>query len=82
LPGVSSAPAANKSSHWVNADIPKTPYAWLKGAEEVPGSWWPDWAKWAARRAGPKVKARTPGAGKLKGLEDAPGSYVMVKARN
>jgi poly(3-hydroxyalkanoate) synthetase len=27
-----------------------------------------------------KVLARTPGAGKLKALEDAPGSYVMQRA--
>jgi polyhydroxyalkanoate synthase len=47
----------------------------------VPGSWWPDWAKWVARKAGPKVAARTPGDGKLKALEDAPGSYVKVSIR-
>jgi poly[(R)-3-hydroxyalkanoate] polymerase subunit PhaC len=82
IAGVVNPPAANKYSHWVNANIPKTPHAWLTGAKEAPGSWWPDWAKWVARRAGPKVKARVPGAGKLKPLEDAPGSYVRVKADN
>jgi polyhydroxyalkanoate synthase len=34
-----------------------------------------------ARKAGPKVTARTPGAGKLKAIEDAPGSYVKVTVR-
>jgi len=29
--------------------------------------------------AGVKVAAREPGTGKLKALEDAPGSYVKVK---
>ncbi len=82
IAGVVNPPAAGKYSHWVNATIAKTPAAWLKGAKEVPGSWWPDWAKWVARRAGPKVKARAPGAGKLKAIEDAPGSYVRVKVRN
>ena len=87
IAGVVNPPAAGKYSHWTNAAnaanavLPKTPAAWLRRAEEVPGSWWPDWAKWVARKAGPKVKARTPGAGKLKAIEDAPGSYVKVTVR-
>jgi len=82
IAGVVNPPAAGKYSHWVNPELPRTPYAWLKRAKEMPGSWWPDWAKWVARRAGPKVKARVPGAAKLKAIEDAPGSYVKVKARD
>ena len=46
----------------------------------MPGSWWPDWLKWIAPKSGKKVKARIPGEGKLKAIEDAPGSYVKVKA--
>jgi polyhydroxyalkanoate synthase len=81
IAGVVNPPAAGKYSHWTNANVPTTPFAWLRRAEEVPGSWWPDWAKWVARKAGPKVAARTPGDGKLKALEDAPGSYVKVSIR-
>ncbi len=84
IAGVVNPPADGKYSHWTNAAnaiLPKTPAAWLRRAEEVPGSWWPDWAKWVARKAGPKVKARTPGVGKLKAIEDAPGSYVKVSVR-
>jgi polyhydroxyalkanoate synthase len=32
-----------------------------------------------ARHSGPKIPARTPGDGKLKPLEPAPGSYVKVR---
>ena len=81
IAGVINPPAAGKYSHWINAKIPKTPYAWLKESEEVPGSWWRDWDKWLARKSGPKVKARKPGAGKLKAIEEAPGSYVKVTIR-
>jgi polyhydroxyalkanoate synthase len=81
IAGVVNPPAAGKYSHWTNANVPTTPFAWLRRAEEVPGSWWPDWAKWVARKAGPKVAARTPGDGKLKAIEDAPGSYVKVSIR-
>ena len=54
--------------------------AWGAGAEETPGSWWPDWALWITAQAPAKVPARRPGDGKLKPLEDAPGSYVRVRA--
>jgi len=81
IAGVINPPAAGKYSHWVNAKVPKSPYAWLMESEEVAGSWWPDWDKWLARKSGPKVKARKPGAGKLKAIEDAPGSYVRVTLR-
>jgi polyhydroxyalkanoate synthase len=33
-----------------------------------------------APKSGKKVKARVPGEGKLKPIEDAPGSYVLVRA--
>ena len=44
------------------------------------GSWWPDWHRWITSLNDEKVPARTPGDGKLKAIEDAPGSYVRVKA--
>ncbi len=54
--------------------------SWVAAAKETPGSWWPDWAQWIIAQAPAKVAARKPGDGKLKPLEDAPGSYVRVKA--
>ena len=52
---------------------------WLANAARHEGSWWRDWQGWQSRRAGKKVAAREPGAGKLKTIEDAPGSYVKVR---
>jgi polyhydroxyalkanoate synthase len=43
-------------------------------------SWWPSWEKWIAKYAGGEVPKRIPGDGKLKVLENAPGSYVMVRS--
>ena len=52
----------------------------MAGAAEHAGSWWPTWAKWLAERSGDKVPARDPAKGKLKPIEDAPGSFVRVKS--
>ena len=81
IAGVINPPAANKYMHWTSDKAPKDPEKWLEGATQTAGSWWPDWSKWVAKFAGPKVPARTPGAGKLKFIEDAPGTYVNVKAQ-
>ncbi|MDF2095098.1 PHA/PHB synthase family protein [Aquibaculum arenosum] len=80
IAGVVNPPAAGKYSHWVNTRCPKTPDEWLEGAKEEPGSWWPLWGTWVGSKGGAKVPARQPGDGKLSPIEDAPGSYVKVKA--
>ena len=51
----------------------------LPDADEHAGSWWPDWLAWIRTQEPTLVKARQPGGGVLKPLEDAPGSYVMVR---
>ena len=47
---------------------------------EEASSWWTEWQNWVKAFAGGKRPARRPGDGKLKPIEDAPGSYVLVKA--
>jgi len=78
IAGVVNPPAAGKYSHWTNPKNPESPDDWLVSAEEHPGSWWPEWAKWVSKFAGAKVAARVPGDAKLKVIEDAPGSYAKV----
>jgi len=80
IAGVVNPPDANKYQYWTNDKPAANHEEWLKTATEHPGSWWPDWAEWIADKSGPKVKAPVPGGGKLKVIEDAPGSYVRVKA--
>ncbi|MHA1601146.1 MAG: PHA/PHB synthase family protein, partial [Alphaproteobacteria bacterium] len=82
IAGVVNPPASGKYSHWTNAKNPALPDDWLNGAEEHTGSWWPEWAKWVGKFSGGKVAARTPGDGKLKVIEDAPGSYVKVQIQD
>jgi polyhydroxyalkanoate synthase len=82
IAGVVNPPEAQKYQYWTNDGKPASLDGFVAGATEHKGSWWPDWAKWIGALAEKKVPvkgARVPGKGKLKALEDAPGSYVRAK---
>ena len=80
IAGVINPPGdKTKYQYWTNDKRAATLEAWIEGAEEHPGSWWPHYAEWLAKHSGDKVPARTPGA-KLGAIEDAPGSYVKAEA--
>ncbi|MCC7348324.1 MAG: class I poly(R)-hydroxyalkanoic acid synthase, partial [Variibacter sp.] len=76
--GVVNPPARGKYQFWTGGPPVGTLEDWLKSAKETPGSWWPDWLAWIRGLAPAEVRARKPGGGKLKPIEDAPGSYVKV----
>jgi polyhydroxyalkanoate synthase subunit PhaC len=75
-------PPGNKYGHWENEQNPPTPEEWLATATAYPDSWWPAWEGWVSRYSGGEVPARHPGDGRLKPIEDAPGSYVKVRAED
>jgi len=75
-------PPGSKYGHWENDRNPPTPEEWLASATAVPDSWWPVWERWVSRYSGGEVPARHPGDGQLKPIEDAPGSYVKVRAED
>jgi len=79
IAGVINPPAAKKYCHWTNPRKPKNSDAWFKRATRHEGSWWPDWLTWIGKFAGGRVAARVPGKGRLKAIEDAPGSYAKVR---
>ena len=55
--------------------------AWLKGTEEVAGSWWPLWMEWMQKRSGKQGPAPAAlGSKKHPPLEAAPGLYVLEQA--
>jgi polyhydroxyalkanoate synthase len=81
IAGVVNPPGKPKYQYWtggkpIGSDLDK----WLKGAEEHPGSWWPDWLEWLKSQDPETVPARAIGGGKLTPIEDAPGSYVKVRS--
>ena len=73
---VTVAPAAR-----ANAKPPTSAQQWFDAAQEVPGSWWSDWAAWLASHAGKRIAApRAPGNRTYQAIEPAPGRYVKAKA--
>ena len=81
IAGTINPAGKNKRSYWTNAALPATAEQWLAGANEVQGSWWPDWMKWLKPHAGKMVPARRKlGGGKRKPIEPAPGRYAKERA--
>ena len=80
IAGVINPPTVEKYGYWANNHLPADPKDWLEGADQHAGSWWPHWSKWNAALSGELVPARVPGDRDLEPIEDAPGSYVRVRA--
>jgi polyhydroxyalkanoate synthase len=80
IAGVVNPPAGGKYQYWTNDNIKAASVAeWMKGAVEHKGSWWPDWLQWLQSIDAERVPAR-PVGDVLPPIEDAPGSYVRVRA--
>jgi polyhydroxyalkanoate synthase subunit PhaC len=81
IAGVVNPPKAGKYQYWTNDNIRDTSLTdWIKGAQEHKGSWWPDWREWLGGIDAEEVPARAVGTEALPPVEDAPGSYVKVRA--
>ncbi|MCK1273532.1 MULTISPECIES: class I poly(R)-hydroxyalkanoic acid synthase [unclassified Bradyrhizobium] len=81
IAGVVNPPASNKYQYWTNDNVKSANVAeWMKGAVEHKGSWWPDWRQWLGALDPEEVRARTVGSEAFPPIEDAPGSYVRVRA--
>ncbi|TDN70282.1 polyhydroxyalkanoate synthase [Paraburkholderia sp. BL10I2N1] len=84
IAGVINPPKKNKRNYWVlkgeDRSLPQDAEEWFGQAEEVPGSWWPDWTEWLDQYAGKKVKPRSePGSAEFPEIEPAPGRYVLQR---
>ncbi|HLY90962.1 MAG TPA: class I poly(R)-hydroxyalkanoic acid synthase [Acetobacteraceae bacterium] len=82
IAGVVNPPSAGKYQYWT-CDEPAASLETFKTlARETKGSWWPDWISWIQAHDGetvPATRARLPGKGKRKAIEDAPGRYVAQR---
>jgi polyhydroxyalkanoate synthase len=80
IAGVINPPAKRKRHHWTGAVQPEAS-DWLDSAQQVDGSWWPDWADWLRGHAGDLIAApRQAGNSKFHAIETAPGRYVKTAA--
>ncbi|MGX9392990.1 PHA/PHB synthase family protein [Nitrobacteraceae bacterium UC4446_H13] len=81
IAGVVNPPAGGKYQYWTNDNIKAGSVAdWMKDAVEHKGSWWPDWRAWLTSHDPEEVAARPVGNDARPAIEDAPGSYVRVRA--
>jgi polyhydroxyalkanoate synthase len=81
IAGVVNPPASGKYQYWINDNIRDVSLSdWIKAAEEHKGSWWPNWRDWLGGIDPEEVAARSVGNDTLPPIEDAPGSYVKVRA--
>jgi polyhydroxyalkanoate synthase len=64
---------------WVMSsdEYPPTAEEWRESATRKSESWWEDWSRWVADRAGPLGKPPTVGDRRHPILADGPGEYVL-----
>ena len=79
IAGVINPPADNKYGYWTHTALPDDPEQWFAAAKHEAGSWWVDWHKWITALDDAKVAAHAPGEGRLKIIEDAPGSFAKLR---
>ncbi len=82
IAGVVNPPAANKYQYWTNPTKAETLDAFIAGATEHKGSWWPHWVAWLRAQDDSEVRAkgkRVPGGKNDRVIEDAPGRYVKTR---
>ena len=78
--GVINPLAKNRRSYWASEHLAQGAEAWLAGATETRGSWWPDWNAWLEKYSGGERAApKKLGNVKFKPIEPAPGRYVKVR---
>lgn len=81
IAGVVNPPSSGKYQFWTNDNVKDVTVAdWLKNAQEHKGSWWPHWRAWLESIDAEAVPARPVGSEASPPIEDAPGSYVRVRA--
>ena len=81
IAGIVNPPSKGKYGHYTNDDLSLDHEDWLEGAKFHEGSWWPRWGAWLENRSDGKVDARIPGEKGRDTLGEAPGTYVVRKAR-
>jgi polyhydroxyalkanoate synthase len=80
IAGVVNPERKPKYQYWVGGPVEGSFEDWVAKAQELAGTWWPDWIKWITDQAPDMVEARSPGSDAMPPLRDAPGEYVRVRS--
>ena len=78
IAGVVNPTTKDKYGYWTSTQNFENPDVWLEHAQKHTQSWWHEWGHWVQDYAGERIfaKDRIP----KNSIEDAPGSYVKVRA--
>ncbi|HEV7246788.1 MAG TPA: class I poly(R)-hydroxyalkanoic acid synthase [Shinella sp.] len=79
IAGVVNPPDKMKYQFWTGGAVKGAFEDWVEKAKETAGSWWPHWHAWIKAEDDRMVPARKTG-GAMNSIEEAPGSYVRVRA--
>jgi polyhydroxyalkanoate synthase len=82
IAGIVNPPENHKYGYRYNdMDVKEfdSPQDWYDKSQNGDGSWWQHWHQWLKNHSGKKCKARVPGEGALKPIQDAPGDYVKKR---
>ena len=78
--GIVNPPAKNRRHYWTNSATAVDAEAWLAGATQEAGSWWPHWAGWLRANSGnTRDVPAALGSMRFSVIEPAPGRYVKEK---
>ena len=80
MQSILNPPGNPKAKYWKSTknQTPADVKDWMKGTEEVAGSWWPYWIEWLQKRSGKQVDSpRSVGSKAYPAMEPAPGLYVL-----
>lgn len=80
IAGIIIPPGTEKYGYYTNKACPEDHETWLSKATHHSGSWWPEWFHWLEKESGRLIKAPDFNQMPLKGIVDAPGTYVLMIA--
>lgn len=76
IAGVINPPDFNKYNYYYTIKDANSPSQWINNARLFQGSWWNQWFTWLKKYSGKLIDAKDFRDLPLKGIENAPGSYV------
>lgn len=81
IAGIVNPVTSKKYGFHTHNQCESSPELWLSKARSHEGSWWPEWLNWLKSQSGGLIPAVNISKLPLKGIMNAPGSYVLKHHR-